>query len=91
FLPKIIRYAVPIMLTNLLQLLFNAADLVVVGQFAGKTAPLSVAKGNDERNAHTIDAITSATITSKSVTGAANDIMAALDSVLIPETEGGAQ
>ncbi|MBR5257604.1 MAG: FMN-binding protein [Clostridia bacterium] len=60
-------------------------------QFAGKTAPLSVAKGNDERNAHTIDAITSATITSKSVTGAANDIMEALDGVLIPVTEGGAQ
>ncbi len=35
FLPKIIRYAVPIMLTSLLQLLFNAADLVVVGQVCG--------------------------------------------------------
>ena len=35
FLPKIIRYAIPIMLTSLLQLLFNAADLVVVGQVCG--------------------------------------------------------
>jgi len=32
---NILRYAVPIMLTSLLQLLFNAADLVVVGQFCG--------------------------------------------------------
>ena len=69
----------------------RSKDEAFTSQFAGKTAPLSVAKGNDERNAHTIDAITSATITSKSVTGAANDIMAALDSVLISETEGGAQ
>ena len=69
----------------------RSKDEAFTSQFAGKTAPLSVAKGNDERNAHTIDAITSATITSKSVTGAANDIMAALDGVLISETEGGAQ
>ena len=33
FLRKIISYTVPIILTSLLQLLFNAADLVVVGQF----------------------------------------------------------
>lgn len=35
FLPKIISYTVPIILTSILQLLFNAADLVVVGQFEG--------------------------------------------------------
>ncbi len=35
FLGKIIRYAVPIMITNMIQLLFNAADLVVVGQVRG--------------------------------------------------------
>ena len=34
-LPNIIRYTVPIILTSLLQLLFNAADLVVVGRFCG--------------------------------------------------------
>ncbi len=33
-LGNIIRYAVPIVLTGLLQLLFNAADLVVVGRFS---------------------------------------------------------
>ena len=35
FLPKIITYTIPIILTSVLQLLFNAADLVVVGQFEG--------------------------------------------------------
>ena len=39
-LPNIILYTIPIILTSLLQLLFNAADLVVVGRFCGS---LSVA------------------------------------------------
>ena len=34
-LSGIIRYTVPIMLTSVLQLLFNAADLVIVGQYCG--------------------------------------------------------
>lgn len=34
-LGKIIRYAIPVMLSGILQLLFNAADIIVVGQFAG--------------------------------------------------------
>jgi len=34
-LPNIIRYTIPIILTSFLQLLFNAADLVIVGQFSG--------------------------------------------------------
>ena len=34
-LPAIIRYTVPVILTSVLQLLFNAADLVVVGWFCG--------------------------------------------------------
>lgn len=34
-LPSVISYTVPIILTSLLQLLFNAADLVVVGRFCG--------------------------------------------------------
>lgn len=33
-LPKILKFAIPLMLTGVLQLLFNAADLIVVGQFA---------------------------------------------------------
>ena len=32
--PKILKFAIPLMFTGILQLLFNAADLIVVGQFA---------------------------------------------------------
>jgi len=34
-LPNIIKFTVPIMLTSILQLLFNTADLMVVGKFCG--------------------------------------------------------
>jgi len=34
-LPKIISYTIPIILTSILQLLFNAADLMVLGQLKG--------------------------------------------------------
>ncbi len=36
-LSNIVMYTVPIILTSVLQLLFNAADLVVVGRYCGKT------------------------------------------------------
>lgn len=39
---NIIKYTVPIILTGVLQLLFNAADLVVVGQFCGKLSVAAV-------------------------------------------------
>lgn len=39
---KIIRYAVPLAATGILQQLFNAADLAVVGQFSGKNAMAAV-------------------------------------------------
>ncbi len=39
---KIITYTIPIILTSLLQLLFNAADMVVVGQFSGNVALAAV-------------------------------------------------
>lgn len=39
---NIIFYTVPIMLTSILQLLFNAADLVVVGQFCGSVSVAAV-------------------------------------------------
>ena len=32
---KIIVFAIPVMLSSILQLLFNACDLIVVGKFAG--------------------------------------------------------
>ena len=37
-----IRYSIPIMLSGILQLLFNAADVVVVGRFAGDNALAAV-------------------------------------------------
>ena len=39
---KIIKYTIPIMLTGILQLLYNAADVVVVGRFAGTEALAAV-------------------------------------------------
>ena len=41
-LPNIVSYTVPIILTSLLQLLFNAADLVVVGRFCGSISVAAV-------------------------------------------------
>ena len=37
-LPQIIRFSVPLALTGILQLLFNAADVIVVGKFDSSTA-----------------------------------------------------
>lgn len=39
---KILLFALPLMLSSILQLLFNAADVVVVGRFAGKEALAAV-------------------------------------------------
>ena len=41
-LPKIIAFSLPLMLSSCLQLLFNAADVVVVGQFAGSESLAAV-------------------------------------------------
>lgn len=35
-LPKLLRLSLPLMLSSVLQLLFNAADIIVVGNFAGE-------------------------------------------------------
>lgn len=39
---KILRFAIPLAATGILQQLFNAADVAVVGQFAGTTAMAAV-------------------------------------------------
>lgn len=39
---KIVRYAIPLAVTGILQQLFNAADLAVVGRFSGKEAMAAV-------------------------------------------------
>jgi putative MATE family efflux protein len=41
-LKKIIVFAIPLMLTGMLQLLYNAADVVVVGKFAGDASLAAV-------------------------------------------------
>ena len=43
---KIILFAIPLMLSSILQLLFNAADLVVVGKFAGSESLAAVGSTN---------------------------------------------
>ena len=40
--PNIIRFTVPVILTGVLQLLFNAADLVVVGRYCGSISVAAV-------------------------------------------------
>ena len=39
---SIIRFAVPMLLSGLLQILFNAADTIVVGRFAGHTSMAAI-------------------------------------------------
>ncbi len=41
-LGKIVRFSIPLALSGILQLLFNAADIVVVGRFAGSSALAAV-------------------------------------------------
>lgn len=41
-LKKLLIFAVPLMLSGILQLLFNAADIIVVGQFTGSSALAAV-------------------------------------------------
>ena len=41
-LPNILKYSLPLMLTGLLQLLYNAADIIVVAKWAGGTALAAV-------------------------------------------------
>ncbi len=42
FLKKVVLYSIPILFTGLLQLAFNAADLIIVGQFCGSTCVAAV-------------------------------------------------
>ena len=43
---KIVPYTLPIIFTGVLQLLFNAADLIIVGQFRGSTSIAAVGATN---------------------------------------------
>lgn len=41
-MPKIIRFSIPLIITNMLQMFYNAADLIVVGRFAGSNSLAAV-------------------------------------------------
>ena len=41
-LPKVLLFSIPLVLTGILQLLYNAADVIVVGRFAGTQALAAV-------------------------------------------------
>ena len=41
-LPKMLRFALPLMCSSMLQLMFNAADVIVVGRFAGDNSLAAV-------------------------------------------------
>lgn len=41
-LTKMLRFSLPLMFSSILQLLFNAADIVVVGRFAGDNSLAAV-------------------------------------------------
>lgn len=40
-LPKVLRFSMPLMLTGILQLLYNAADIIVVGQYSADSTALA--------------------------------------------------
>ena len=42
FLKKILKFSLPLMFTGLLQMIYNTADVIVVGRFAGGTALAAV-------------------------------------------------
>jgi putative MATE family efflux protein len=41
-LPKLLLFSLPLMLTNMLQLAFNTADLIIVGRYAGENSLAAV-------------------------------------------------
>lgn len=45
-LPMLIRFTIPLVLGNLLQLTYNAIDGIVVGQYVGKEALAAVGTSN---------------------------------------------
>ena len=49
-LGKILRFSIPLMFSGILQLLFNAADIIVVGQFTGSDALAAVGSTSSLNN-----------------------------------------
>lgn len=48
--PKVLQFALPLMASGILQLLFNAADIIVVGQFTGPQAMAAVGSTSSLNN-----------------------------------------
>ena len=48
--PAIVRFTIPVILTTLLQILFNTADLIIVGQFCGSLEVAAVTATNSLTN-----------------------------------------
>ena len=78
----------------------KAKDTAFTDQFKGKSAPISVIKAGGKATESTVDAITSATITSNAVAGAVNTAAnhakgilfpGAEDEIVLPEKPEGAQ
>ena len=49
-IPKILAFSIPLMLSGILQLLFNAADIIVVGQFTSAQAMAAVGSTSSLNN-----------------------------------------
>ena len=45
-LPIIVRFTIPLVLGNILQLTYNAVDSIIVGKFVGSTALAAVGTSN---------------------------------------------
>ena len=54
-LGRMLLFALPLMCSSILQLLFNAADIVVVGRFAGKQSLAAVGSTGSLTNLLVID------------------------------------
>lgn len=65
---------------------------VFVNQFAGKGTEqgLTARKASEEKTEYTVDAITAATITSRSVTNGVNDVVNAIKEYIVNSSNGGA-
>ena len=65
---------------------------VFVNQFAGKGTEqgLTARKASEEKTEYTVDAITAATITSRSVTNGVNDVVNAIKEYIVNSYNGGA-
>ena len=56
-LDKLISFSIPLMLSGILQLLFNAVDIIVVGRFTGSEALAAVGSALTDAPAEEIEKI----------------------------------